>query len=304
MPLGVPGAFPIDMMHLLALNIPDLLLNLWRGSLQCDKTNSAVGLGDDPSTWDWVVLKDTKDKKTWTIHGKQVAELLKHLPSFYDRPPRNSAEKLYKAAEYMVYVYGYLPALLEGILPTPYLTNFYKLVRGVRLISQHKPSLRDLHEAHQCFISFLEMFETLYVQRKMTRMHFVRQCLHTLWHLAPETNRLGPPGIFAQWTMERLIGLLGQEIRLHSNPYTNLTEISIERCMVNALLARYPQLDTSTSSLPHTAILLENNYVLLHPHEKPLFEVDEPAEQAAYQEYLDFYEFDSEATICTHYAHL
>ncbi|KXN83533.1 hypothetical protein AN958_01264 [Leucoagaricus sp. SymC.cos] len=71
----------------------------------------------------------------------------------------------------------------------------------------------------------------------MTQIHFVCQGLYTLWHLAPETNQLGPSGIFAQWTIEHFIGLLGQEICLHSNPYTNLSEISIEHYMVNALLA-------------------------------------------------------------------
>ncbi|KAJ3563020.1 hypothetical protein NP233_g9211 [Leucocoprinus birnbaumii] len=187
LPLGVPGTFPLDLMHLLALNIPDLLISLWRGTLRCD-----TKAGDKFSDWaEWAVLRDTKDQKTWTIHGACVAELSKYLPSSYDRPPRNPAEKLnsgYKASEFMVYLYGYLPALLEGILPSPYLNNFYKLVRGVCLVSQRAPTERDLKEAHQCFIQFLNGFEELYIQRKISRMHFVRQCLHTLWHLAPETN--------------------------------------------------------------------------------------------------------------------
>ncbi|XP_006463132.1 hypothetical protein AGABI2DRAFT_74199, partial [Agaricus bisporus var. bisporus H97] len=97
MPLGVPGSFPLDMMHLLALNVPELLIGLWRGTFRCDKK-----AGDDTSLWDWVVLKDTADNKVWTSHGKKVAELSRYLPSSYDRPPRNPAEKLnsgYKAVE-------------------------------------------------------------------------------------------------------------------------------------------------------------------------------------------------------------
>jgi hypothetical protein len=98
-------------------------------------------------------------------------------------------------------------------------------------------------------------------------MHFVHQCLHTLWHLVPKTRRLGPAGIYAQWTMEHLIGLLGQDIQLHSNPYANLREIAIQQCVVNSLYACYPTLDPTKPVLPHTAQPLEKNYFLLHPHE-------------------------------------
>ncbi|KAJ3553191.1 hypothetical protein NP233_g12702 [Leucocoprinus birnbaumii] len=302
MPLGVPGVFPLDIMHLLALNIPDLLIGLWRGTLKCD-----TKAGDDIKSWDWVVLKDTRDNKVWTAHGKRVAELSKCLPSSYDRPPRNPAEKLnsgYKASEFMVYLYGYLPALLEGILPTPYLQNFYKLVRGVRLVSQHSPSIQNLREAHKCFIEFLTTFEQIYVQRKISRMHYVRQCLHTLWHLAPETMRLGPPGIYAQWTMERLIGIMGGKIALHSDPYENLTEIGKEICAVNSLFCKYPSLDRSNHPLPHTARPLAHGYTLLHPHEKTHFRIEHPAEQAAYNEYLQRIHFNITETTCTRHARL
>ncbi|KAJ3568166.1 hypothetical protein NP233_g5898 [Leucocoprinus birnbaumii] len=301
LPLGVPGTFPLDLMHLLALNIPDLLISLWRGTLRCD-----TKAGDKFSDWaEWAVLRDTKDQKTWTIHGARVAELSKYLPSSYDRPPRNPAEKLnsgYKASEFMVYLYGYLPALLEGILPSPYLNNSYKLVQGVRLVSQRAPTERDLKEAHQCSIQFLNGFEELYVQQKISRMHFVCQCLHTLWHLAPETNRLGPAGIYAQWTMEHLIGLLSHELCLHSNPYANLMEIGIEHCVVNALFCKYPTFDRSDSSLPHTACPLKDGYVLLHPHERKPFQISQTKEHEAYLQYLQIYGFNPDETTCTRHA--
>ncbi|KAF9444050.1 hypothetical protein P691DRAFT_763731 [Macrolepiota fuliginosa MF-IS2] len=102
---GAPGIFPLDSMHLLALNVLDLLLSLWHGTLK-------AGTGDDKETWDWAVLKD---KDIWEEHGTLVQGFQKHLPSEYDCPPRNPAEKInssYKAAEYLTYIYGYLPLLL------------------------------------------------------------------------------------------------------------------------------------------------------------------------------------------------
>ncbi|THG92857.1 hypothetical protein EW026_g8194 [Hermanssonia centrifuga] len=41
--LGLPASFPLDSMHHLLLNIPDLLFPLWRGTMECEK-------GDDKNT--------------------------------------------------------------------------------------------------------------------------------------------------------------------------------------------------------------------------------------------------------------
>ncbi|KAJ7023863.1 hypothetical protein C8F04DRAFT_906704, partial [Mycena alexandri] len=55
-------------------------------------------------------------------------------------------------------------------------------------------------------------------------IHFVRQSVHNMPHLSPETIHVGPPGLHAQWTIECTIGNLGQEIKSHSQPYANLSE--------------------------------------------------------------------------------
>jgi len=38
--LKVPDCFPIDLMHLVALNIPDLMVSLFRGTMPCDRNDS------------------------------------------------------------------------------------------------------------------------------------------------------------------------------------------------------------------------------------------------------------------------
>ena len=43
--LDIPGCFGSDIMHLAALNIPDLLIGLWRGTLDCDDNDNRI-------TWD------------------------------------------------------------------------------------------------------------------------------------------------------------------------------------------------------------------------------------------------------------
>ncbi len=63
-------------MHLGSLNIPDLLIALWRGTLDCDPK-------DDKRSWDWAVL--TGD--VWKKHGQRVADATPYLPGSFDRPP-------------------------------------------------------------------------------------------------------------------------------------------------------------------------------------------------------------------------
>ena len=47
--LSIPQCFGYDIMHLVSLNIPDLLISLWYGMIDQEKDN-------DFNTWDWAVL--------------------------------------------------------------------------------------------------------------------------------------------------------------------------------------------------------------------------------------------------------
>jgi hypothetical protein len=258
--LGVPGCFGSDIMHLVALNLPDLLLSLWRGTIDCDKT-------DDRRTWDWAVLKG----HLWKVHGEAVAATTPYLPGSFDRPPRNPAEKInsgYKAWEFLMYIYGLGPGLFYNILPEMYWENFCKLVYGIRIIHQHEIATCDLRQAHEALIGFVTEFEELYYQRRTDRIHFVRPVLHGVLHLAPEVTRVGPGLCASQWTIERTIGNLGEEIRQPSNPYANLSQRGLRRCQVNALKAIFPDLEPNEDGLPRGAIDIGNSYILLRAMQK------------------------------------
>ncbi|KAF8164218.1 hypothetical protein K438DRAFT_2067351 [Mycena galopus ATCC 62051] len=243
-------------MHLFALNIPDLLISLWRGTLPCDPN-------DDKATWDWAVLVGD----VWDKHGKFVARAAKYLPGCFDRPPRNPAEKLnsgYKAQEFMTYLYVLCPALLRDILPEKYWKHFCKFVAGLRIVWQRKVPRDQLILAHRLFCEFVQDFERFYYQRKASRLHFCRQSIHALVHIVPETIRIGPGGYRSQWTLERTIGNLGEEIKQHSNPYANLSQRGMRRCRVNSLTTMIPSLSPE-KPLPHGSLDLKNGFILLRP---------------------------------------
>ena len=165
-------------MHLLSLNLPDLLLPLWCATIECDSH-------DDKTTWEWAALSNSD---VWKAHGEHVAAAIVDIPSSFGHPPRNPAEKInsgYKAWEFHLYLWGLGPGLLCDILPTPYWQNFCKLAHAVRPITQHSITRDELKMAITLLLQFTQEFEQLYYQRKIEWLHFVWQkhCLSSLYEL-------------------------------------------------------------------------------------------------------------------------
>lgn len=258
--LPIPRTFPPDIMHLFGLNITDLLLKLWRGTMDCDTKN-----GDQKSSWDFAFL--TGD--IWVQHGALVAAAKHYLPGSFDRPPRNPAEKVssgYKCWEFLTWFYGLAPALLYSVMPKKYWQNFCMLVAGVRIVYQRETVAAQRTHAHRLLSDFAYDFEDLYVQRKVSRMHFVPQCVHALTHTPTEYIRIGPLICCSQFTMERIIGELGSEIMQPSKPYENLAQRALRRTQENVLKTMFPILDqTSVSKAPKAD--LGEGFVLLHPRQ-------------------------------------
>src|ERR1700722_1568794 len=126
--LEPPGCFAADLMHLASLNITELLLSLWRATLECHPD-------DSKRTWDWAVLQGD----LWIRHGKAVADCKPYLPGSFEQPPRNIAEKInsqYKAREFLTYIYGLGPGLFYRLLPEKYWIHFCKLVKAIRIFHQ------------------------------------------------------------------------------------------------------------------------------------------------------------------------
>jgi hypothetical protein len=99
--LGILGCFPADLMYLVSLNLTDLFLSLWRGTLKCEAPDNRV-------TWDWAMLQG----ETWKAHRKRVTAATPCLPGSFDWPPCNPAEKIpsgYKAWEFLIYVFALGP---------------------------------------------------------------------------------------------------------------------------------------------------------------------------------------------------
>ena len=235
-PLSVPSLFTMDIMHLSVLNDPDLFLKLFTGKLD-------VYEPDDRAEWDWAIFY--RKPKLWSTHGETVPRSVPFIPSSFGRAPRDPSKRLnsgYKAWEFQIYVYGLCPTLLRHLLPRKYWLHFCKLVAGIRIMQRPRISKEELLLGHELLRSFAREFEDLYYQRKESRIHFVRQSIHLLTHIAPETIRVGPLACYAQWTLETAIGNLGREIRQDRDLFANLAQRAVLRAQTISLKARFPDI--------------------------------------------------------------
>ncbi|KAH8802337.1 hypothetical protein DL96DRAFT_1773948 [Flagelloscypha sp. PMI_526] len=279
--LSLPGVFPGDLMHYV-LNIGDLLIGLWRGTAECIPP-------DNRQSWDWAVL----DGDIWKAHSSVVAASGHFLPDCYDRPPRNPAEKMnsrYKAKEWQHWLFGLGPGHLYGVLPQPYWQNFCKLVHVIRILHQRKITKEELVGAYEQISSFAVTFELLYYRRRLEHLHFVRQSIHTPLHMVHEVCRLGNPVLYAQWTLERTIGNLAEELHQHKNPYALLSQRGLYRAQINALKAMDPSFDPQRFSeikVPQGGKIIGDSYMLLPAKDRSWHEIATESQRNALSTYLN-----------------
>ena len=209
-----------------------------------------------------------RNKDVWISHGKDVEDAGKHLPGSYNHKPCNIAEKIntqYKTWEFQLYTFGITSALLYGILPltSKYWSHYCMLVCRFQTMCQHSITQQQLMDAYALLCSWELDFERLYYQCQESHIHFIRPTVHLVTHLVTEAIQKSPPLCYAQWTMERTIGNLGQEIQQPSKPFANLAQEGVRHCQINALLSIMPELDTPPKGLPYGAEDLGDGYMLL-----------------------------------------
>ncbi|KIL60398.1 hypothetical protein M378DRAFT_83751 [Amanita muscaria Koide BX008] len=266
-------------MHLLNLNLTQLLIAVWRNT-------SDIKLKFTDSTKPDFIVFD--DDHVWQAHGKLVASTKTYLPTSFDRPPRNPAKKIssgYKACEFMLYFWALGPAVFRPFLPHHLWVHFCKLVCGVRAIIQRHITQNQIVIAHTMLTEWEKEFEEKYYDRQVSRLHLVRPCVHAVVHATRETIRCGPLNLVAQWALENTIGNLGREVHQHSNPFSNLSERGLLRAQMNAFKAIYPQFDPRPA-LPRGAQDLGSGYVLLCARDRNLFDITDEQELEVFTSFL------------------
>ncbi|KAI0317685.1 hypothetical protein OF83DRAFT_1058212 [Amylostereum chailletii] len=230
------------------------------------------------------------DDTEWKEHGKFIAESRSDLPSSFDRPPRNPAEKVtsgFKCWEFIHWIYAFMPALLYGKIPDQHWRVICQLVAGVRIIFQKQCTHEELQKAHKLLSDFKYNLEDIFAQRKISCMRFMPQCTHAVTHFPTAYMCIGPLICSSQFPIERTIGDLGAELRQPSNPFANLAQRALLRAQTNTLKAMYREFDDMPAETRPSLILHANKgYALLHPRDdRPRCVL--PAEEHAIQQWIE-----------------
>ena len=218
--------------------------------------------GGSQDLWDWVVLIGD----IWKLHGQDVTCCCPYLPGSFDCPPQNPAYKInsgYKAWEFLVYIFGYCPTLLYNLLPCWYWCNFCQLVSAIQILEQCTVSAFQLQSAYWSTLEFTKEYEAIYYCHMVSWLHFCWQSIHGLSHLTQDIACLGPGIYLSQWTLECMIGNLGQEIKQPSKPHANLVNCGLWCSQLWALQAMLPNLSPDSTVLPQGAVDLRDGYIRL-----------------------------------------
>jgi hypothetical protein len=259
--LGVPNTAVSDWMHLPGIIVLAEIIPLLRGTLKCDPS-------DDKGLWAWAQY--LADEHNWQESGRRIAALTPYFPSSFGRAPRNPAKSLntgYKAIEGIHYLFGAGPMEFRRLELEDW-RNICRLVRIYDILDKDKIISEKLLELLDHVLVWQPEFEARFVQKHPGRVHFVRPWVHTILHMVTEVTRVGPPLYYAQWTIERLIGILEEDLKLHSNPYANLAMNGLRLCQSNVMMALIPSLAPKERVFTDADIDLGSGYALLHTRDR------------------------------------
>jgi hypothetical protein len=155
----VLSCFPLDLMHLCGLNLPQHLLEIWRNA---PRKNQNKILFDGPNRPQFIVL-DNNTK--WRDHGKLVKSVKPYLLTCFGRVPWNPVEKInsgYQACEYLLYFWALGPALFRLILPHDLWVHFCKLVCVIWIVQQRCITRQQIFHVHALLLEWEHDFELKY----------------------------------------------------------------------------------------------------------------------------------------------
>ncbi|KNZ73550.1 hypothetical protein J132_01358, partial [Termitomyces sp. J132] len=153
--------------------------------------------------------------------------LTMHVQLTQSQPgPKKKINSGYKAWEYL-YIFALAPGLDVCFIHQQWIHSTTQLVA-----------------AHTYLIEYIAEFESLYIQHRADRIHFVWPIIHTLTHLPTKILCIGPGIVSSQWKMKQKMGSLTGEIKQDSNPYANLSCCAMEHAEVVCLKAMFPELDS------------------------------------------------------------
>ncbi|PPR07819.1 hypothetical protein CVT24_002892, partial [Panaeolus cyanescens] len=229
-----PQFFPIDPSHLFYKNCMAAMYDTWT-------TGSSAG--------ELVYISTQKMQKL----GAYVQQGNQTLPPSFCGPVRNpylKRQSQYKGYKWMALLHWYiLPIGIELGLNPLLLENFSLFVQIVEFAMTIKArSLNNLCRLQSMVWKFLDQYQKLYVGLDSEKIYRCRLCIFQLVHVPIHIRWFGSIRTCSQTTVERTIGEAGHKIHSKKEPFSNLTNIIIEKEVVCIVKLYHPTLSTTGSN--------------------------------------------------------
>ena len=267
-----PQCFPLDVMHLIFLNVFKRMYSHWSGSFF--KTN--IGIRDEQPKQDYEI-----PESTWINIGKEMESNRNSLPLSFGSYTRDIYKywRGYKAEEWKNWMIRLSIPLLNGHLPQKYLKPWSKFINALKRLLDFTPKTQeDLDKIDMQFREFYLHYERYtkfliywfsnifykreYYQYENSRISCCLSVFHGLLHVIRSVRDCGPPSVFWQYPMERFCGICLPYIKSKRNPYLNLVN-NISRRRKLDLIQHIPFFSNSHLTFPSIKSNAENFSVTL-----------------------------------------
>lgn len=194
-------------MHLVPINLVEILLRLWTGNYQFDQ--------EQPCSY---VLT----KEQWIEIGNDLENARAHLPDAFGPAPLNIYTRLKaykrKAIQKHNLLLLYFPTIMRSRLPAKYYQNLIFLCKAYSLTMSRVVTEETLTLIKELWARFVLTFEELYVHPENQDEDPRRQVLmtsniHATLHIADTIRDLGPAYGWCEWGLEDFLGPLRRMAR-------------------------------------------------------------------------------------------
>ncbi|EUC56018.1 transposase family Tnp2 protein, partial [Rhizoctonia solani AG-3 Rhs1AP] len=266
--ISVPRSFPVDLMHMIWLNLIPQLIDFWTGNFN-DLDNGLEDYQLDVNVWDALCEVCVPSRRT--------------IPTSFGCPvpdPRKRSQFI--AETWNVFTTQLGPSILrKRFSDQHYYQHFVRLVKLLRLVVSFDLPRDQIPEIRQGFAEWIQEYEQIYYQFDEDRLQTCSVNTHYLLHIADSIEYMGPIRCYWAYPMERFCSFVLNSVKSRRYPYANIDERVLNRARLQIILHKYQLIDKEPfsgrkrreESDGATLVRGYPNIYLLSPHGK-LLQVD------------------------------
>ncbi|KAB5587541.1 Transposase family Tnp2 protein [Ceratobasidium theobromae] len=207
--VSIPNTFPVDIMHMVWINLVPQLTKLWTGTFNM-LDDGREDYSIHPTVWD--ALAKLTESSGSTIPS-----------SFGCRVPNLNATSHFTAESWSMWATLLAPSLLRRrFRRATYYIHFVQLIKLLNRCTSFSIRRDEINDIRQGLAKWVQDYERIYYQYNPSRIQTCTVNLHYLLHIADSVELLGPVWCYWTFPMERFCSYVGASVKSRRFPYANI----------------------------------------------------------------------------------